>query len=423
MCLALDSGTGAELWALDIGLAYYPDGGVGYDDGPRSTPAVADGKVFVLSSYLTLFCLNPTNGTTLWSKDLISLYGGSVIGYQNAASPLIDSGLLFLNCNTPAQSLFALRTSDGSLAWRVQTESMTHSTPVIANIQGINQVVFATQSGLLGLNRTNGALLWKASYPFTYTTSIGVSPVVYSNIVFISADYSMASFATQISLSNSVLVPSPLWTNSALKTHWMTPICYQGFLYGQFGAVSFDSPNAQLKCIDLQTGTQMWSTNGFGRGGTILVDNKIVTLTERGDLVLVQPNTNAYTELSRFTLFPNFDFDTNKCWNVPAVADGRIYARSTAEAVCLNTAIPPLKMFPPQFAAGNQLQLWIGTSTGEPIESNRLAGISLRATANLATTLASWSVLGNPLVLTNGMIRVDHVDSGPFRYYIATELP
>jgi outer membrane protein assembly factor BamB len=423
VCVALDAGSGTELWAVDVGLAYYPDGGVGYDDGPRSTPGVAEGKVFVLSSYLKLSCLNATNGATLWSKDLTSLYGGSVIGFQNAASPLIDNGLIFINCNTPAQSLFALRTSDGELAWRVQTESMTHSTPVIATIQGLPQVVFATQSGLLGLTRTNGALLWKARYPFTYSTSIGVSPVVHSNIVFISANYSMASFATRISLSNSTLVPVPLWTNSALKAHWMTPICYQGFLYGQFGAVSFDSPNAQLKCIDLQTGTQMWSTNGFGRGGTILVDRKIVTLTERGDLVLVQPTANAYTELARFTLFPGFDFDTNKCWNVPAVADGRIYARSTAEAICLDTSVPPLKMFPPQFTAGNQLQLWIGTSTGELIDSNRLAGMEVRATSDLGTGLGSWSVVGSPLVLTNGMVRVDNVKSGAFRYYIATEEP
>jgi len=422
VCVALDANTGAELWAVDIGPTNY-SGGVGYDDGPRSTPSVQNGRVFVLSSFLNLYALDATNGTAIWTRDLLSLYGGFVIGWENAASPLLDNDLIIINCNTPAQSLFALRTSDGSVAWRTQNEGMTHSTPVIATIQGLPQLVFATQSGLVGLNRTNGALLWKAVYPFNYSTSIGVSPVVHSNIVFISANYSMASFATQISISNMTFVPSPLWTNAALKAHWMTPVSYQGFLYGQFGSGSFDGPNAQLKCIDLLTGATRWSTNGFGRGGTILVDNHILTLTEMGDLVLVKPDPNAYTPVARFTLFPDFDFDTNKCWNVPAIADGRIYARSTALAVCLDVSVPPLKMFSPQFGANHRLQLWIGTTTGAAIDPTRLATIEVRATSNLSPNAGSWTTLTNALVLTNGLVRVDDVDSGAIRYYIVSEQP
>src|SRR6266446_2088720 len=264
VCLALSVTNGAELWATDVDEAYYPNGGVGTtDDGPRTTPSVEDGSVFVLSSYLKLYRLNATDGAVIWQKDLTNLFGGTVIAWQNAASPLLDNDLIFVNANCGTSTLMALRTSDGSLAWRSQNEGMTHSTPVIATIQGLPQLVFATQSGLVGLNRTNGALLWKAVYPFNYSTSIGVSPVVHDNMVFVSADYSMASFATQISISNTTFVSSPLWTNAALKAHWMTPVCYQGFLYGQFGSGSFDGPNAQLKCIELLTGAKKWSTNGF----------------------------------------------------------------------------------------------------------------------------------------------------------------
>ena len=60
----------------------------------------------------------------------------------------------------------------------------------------------------------------------------------------------------------------------------MTPVCYQGFLYGQFGIQSFDSPSAQLKCIEMRTGTVKWSVTGFGRGATILVDDHILSVTE-----------------------------------------------------------------------------------------------------------------------------------------------
>src|SRR5258707_3294549 len=115
VCVALDANTGAELWAVDIGPTNY-SGGVGYDDGPRSTPAVQNGRVFVLSSFLTLYALDATNGAAIWTKDLLSLYGGFIIGWQNAASPLVDNDFIIVNCNAPTQSLFALRTSDGSVA-------------------------------------------------------------------------------------------------------------------------------------------------------------------------------------------------------------------------------------------------------------------------------------------------------------------
>ena len=212
------------------------------------------------------------------------------------------------------------------MAWRVQNERLTHSTPVLATVAGVRQVIFATQKALISLSCTNGALLWRQPYPFSYDTSLAASPVVYSNIVFISANYSMGSFATQVALESGNFVSTPLWTNAAYKAHWMTPVCYQDYLYGQFGSAA----NSPLKCIDLLTGLEKWSVNGFGRGGTILVGNRLLTLTERGDFVLMRPDPERYTELARWSVFPGCSPSNNKCWNVPAVCDGNIYARSTA---------------------------------------------------------------------------------------------
>jgi hypothetical protein len=187
-----------------------------------------------------------------------------------------------------------------------------------------------------------------------------------------------------------------------------------------FGSYSSSAP---FVCIDLQTGTQKWSVSGFGCGGTILVDNNLLVLTEAGDLVLVQPNPNAYTQLARWTAFPGYNSDNNKNWNVPTVCDGRIYARSTAQAVCLDVAIPPIKLLAPKVLAGNRLQLWIGTATGGAITTNRLAALEVRFSTNLATALSSWPRLTNNLVLTNGLVRVDNVDGSSSRFFTVAETP
>ena len=166
VCVALSIADGSELWATVMEDANYPDGFVGYDDGPRTTPSFDSGSVFVLTSYLKLYRLNATNGAVIWQKDLVALYGGTVIRYQNAASPLIEGGLIYLNANCASSSLMALRTSDGSVAWRSQNEALTHSTPVLATLQGVRQVIFATGSGLVSLNPLTGAKLWRCNYPF-----------------------------------------------------------------------------------------------------------------------------------------------------------------------------------------------------------------------------------------------------------------
>lgn len=350
VCVALSETNGVELWATPLDNANYPSGGVGFDDGPRSTPAVADGGVFVLTSYLKLYRLNPANGAVVWQKDLVSLYGSFVISWQNAASPLIANGLIYLNASTSTNSLMAFRTSDGSLAWRAQNEGLTHDTPIRATIRGVPQVIFATAQGVISVDPNNGSLLWRTNYPFFYSTSIGASPVVCDDVVFVTGAraYGMGSVAYQVSLSNNVWTASRLWWTNTTASHWMTPICHEGHLFGQFGIFSFDSANAELTCMDIRTGAVKWRTPGFGRAGTVLVNNYLVSLTERGQLVLAKPDTNSYVELGRFQALLNYHPDTNKCWNGPAVSDGKIFARSSAFVAAFDLSVPALQLEPPQ---------------------------------------------------------------------------
>ena len=428
VCVALDAATGVELWSRPVDDAEYPESGVGYDDGPRSTPVVHDGSVFVLSSSNKLWRLNAANGAVIWSKDLVALYDSEVIPWQNAASPVIENSLIYVNVSCGEQSLFALRASDGEPEWRSQDEAMTHSTPVLATIQGVRQVIFATQSGLVALDPVIGTRLWKFNHPFPYGTSLAVSPVVHQDMVFISGSqlYNMGSVTVRVSFSNAVWTATQLWAktgfSSTLASIWMTPVVREGFLYGQFGVQSFDSVNAQLKCVEMRTGAVKWSVNGFGRGATLLVDNHLVSLTERGALVLVRPNTNAYTELARFTAIPNYFGDTNKCWNSPAVCDGKLFVRSTAYVAAFDFSVPALVMESPQLGALG-LEFSVRTASGAPIDSNRFAGLQVRASTNPAVPLPQWTVLTNNPVLTGGVVRVGPIATGgqPQRVFIVSE--
>jgi hypothetical protein len=171
------------------------------------------------------------------------------------------------------------------------------------------------------------------------------SPVAYSNLVFCTA-FGKGSAVVRVTCTNNTWTTNQLWLRgrppapaTSYQSMWMTPVIYQGYLYGQFGTTTYVA--SPLNCIELETGNLMWSTNNFGMGGTILVNNYLLTLTEDGQLVLSVPNPSAYTELARFRAFQFTADSPGKCWNSPAYSNGRIYARSTTGGICVDVSVPP----------------------------------------------------------------------------------
>jgi hypothetical protein len=255
---------------------------------------------------------------------------------------------------------------------------------------------------------------------------------VYSNIVFCSASYApRGTAAAQIALTNSTWTVTQLYykTGANYRSIWMSPVCYQGFIYTLAGDNS-TYLGAPLNCIELSTGNLMWTTNNFGMGGLILVNTNLLVLTEKGQLVLVQPNPDTYVELARYEAFQFSAGAPGKCWNSPAFSNGRIYARSTRGGICLDVSLPPppppLKLLAPQFLNSTQLQLVVSTANGTPIDSNRLSKIEVRATNTPGASASTWPRLTNQLVMaTNGLARLTNtINPGESRqFYITVEPP
>ena len=372
-CVALNAETGAELWASPaLGQAIYPDGGVGPDDGPRSTPSVDGDRVYVLTSYLRLYCLDITNGAAVWSKDLVSAYGSTVIAWQSAASPLIEGDLVLVIGNAADRCLLAFRKSDGVEAWAGQNDVMTQASPVAATVAGVRQVIFFAKSGLVSVAPDSGSVLWRYAFPFS--TSTGASPVVGGDVVYCSAAYGVGAGAVRIGASGGQLSASEVWrTPGANMNHWPTPVFEGGYVYGVYGQAGIA---ASLRCLELATGTEKWRQQIGGMGGVLLTTGHVLLLTEDGNLILVKPDPTAYSESARYRALDGSRSSIAglavKCWNVPAISNGRIYARSTTEAVCLEAAAvaaatnqppaAPAPLSPPDGATNQPLTLTLQAS-------------------------------------------------------------
>jgi outer membrane protein assembly factor BamB len=279
---------------------------------------------------MVLTCFDATNGKVLWSVNMIKDHAGRNITWQNASSPLIEGDLVYVAGGGPGESLIAFDKKDGHVVWKGEDERMTQSTPIATTILDIRQIIFFTQSGLVSVVPETGAELWR--YPFRFKTSTAISPVVCGDMVYCSAAYGVGASACKISKSGDKFTATELWLQPAnvINNHWSTPVCADGFIYGIFGQAKFG--RAPLKCVEMATGKVMWSHEGFGPGGCILVDGNVLVLSDAGDLVMVKATPTSYTETARSHIL------SGKCWNCAGISNGRLYARSTTQGVCIDVS-------------------------------------------------------------------------------------
>ena len=391
VCVALNADTGAELWAADLDVASYPDAGTGSTDGPRSTPSIDSDQVYVLTSYLKLYALRVDTGAVVWSRDFLAEFAGnSVIHWQNAASPLVVGDLIFLNSNVAGQRLTAVRKSDGVTVWSGQGDMMTHASPVYATLAGVPQVVFLTALGLVGVTPETGNVLWR--YRFTPSiTSAAASPVVAGDFIYASCAYSMGAWTARVTYDGDSFSvgEADFKRSSSYQNHWATPVHHEGYLYGVV-----ERGSRSLACFSLAGRTNTWVTGTVGSGNPgfaslIKVGSKLLVLTESGELVLLEPNPMAYTELSRYQAL------SGASWNHPAYSNGRLYARSNVEIIALELAptqppIPALWLTAELLPGLGRLRLQVTTIDGTPLTLAEAARLKLETASVPSTSITDW---------------------------------
>lgn len=330
VAIGLDAGTGKELWATPIDKTIKDKQG---GDGPRTTPTIDGDHVYIYGTYKKLFCLDLASGHELWKHDVQATDGGKAPQWGNATSPVIVSDAVIVAGGGNGKGILAFDKKSGQTLWNSTDEILTHATPTVATIHGQLQVICFMQSGLVSVDPKNGAVLW--TFAHRYSISTAASPVVggkNGDVVYCSASYNIGAAACRVANDGGKWTATNLWsTEGKNPNHWSTPVCHNGYIYGLFGHNNGIKQNDNpLACLDIETGEVKWSQKGFGsQGGLILLGDKLLVHTPAGELVLVNADPAAYKELGRIKILDG------KNWIMPAFSNGRIFARSTTEGICL----------------------------------------------------------------------------------------
>jgi outer membrane protein assembly factor BamB len=182
----------------------------------------------------------------------------------------------------------------------------------------------AVSQEVVGLNPTNGKVLWKIPWKTSYNIN-AADTIVTDDTVFISSGYGKGCALYKIKANT----PTKIWQNKNMKNQINCSVLWRGHLYGFDGQV--DGGGA-LTCLDLKSGEKKWMQRGMGTGSLMIADGKLIILGEKGKLVIAEASPQSYKELASAQILPK-----KRCWTVPVLANGKIFARNNAgQLVCLD---------------------------------------------------------------------------------------
>jgi outer membrane protein assembly factor BamB len=318
--VCLDVADGSEIWREKTGPRFDNDRG----SGPRSTPTVHEGKVYVLSGVGVLHALDAETGDILWSRDFVEEFDSNTPGWGFSGSPLVEGDLVMVEAGgKESGALAAFNKDTGDIAWTAGAGDAAYSSPVAITYNGTRQVLFLTPSALTSVAPADGTELW--SYAWGDGINIATPLFVPDDLIFVSASYDKGSAVVRMSGQGDALAVEEVWASRVMRNHFNSSVLLDGYLYG------FD--NANLKCIEAATGHEEWSkARTYGKGSLVRVGDRLIVLGEEGLLALIDATPDKYRRLARVQMLDG------RCWTPPTVAHGKLYLRNQEELVCLDVS-------------------------------------------------------------------------------------
>src|SRR5256884_3138258 len=319
-----DASSGREIWNRQYEARLEdPMGG----PGPRATPTLANGGLFVTGATGMFLRLNPATGDVVWQKNLKEVAGREAPMWGFASSPLvIGYNVIVWAGGKDGKGLLAFDVETGALRWSAATGDHTYASPQLSTIAGEELVLMLSNDGLVLVEPATGKV--RLNYEWKFSGYRALQPrVVGDDTVLLGTPMNIGTRAIHITKVNGELVAEELWTSRNLKPDFSDMVTYQGYIYGNDGGF--------LTCLDLRTGDRMWKGARYGKGQLLLLENASLVLVaaEDGQVHLVRADPKAFVEVDSFKALEG------KTWNHPVVVGDKLYIRNAQEAAGFQLSI------------------------------------------------------------------------------------
>ena len=307
---AFDVATGKKLWEAANGREYSNDRG----NGPRSTPTIEGGRLYVLGASGDLTVLDAAKGTRVWSVNVLREFGGDNPRWGLSESPLVTGDRVLVNAGGPNASIVAFNKSDGKVIWKSQSDGAGYSSAVLQRVGGTDQAVFFTDRRAVGVDIKDGRLLWE--YPRVANRVANIAtPVVKDNFVFLSSDYGTGAALLKLDSTGGGVSATEVYFTQEMRNHHSSSILVGEHLYGFSSAI--------LTALRFADGATAWKDRSVGKGSLAFADGHLYLFSEGGVVGLAEATPAGYREKGRFSI-QQAGLPT---WAHPIIAGGRLYIR------------------------------------------------------------------------------------------------
>ncbi|MHB1456125.1 MAG: PQQ-binding-like beta-propeller repeat protein [Armatimonadota bacterium] len=309
----LELSTGKEAWKFSYLDDEKPN--YGFD---RATPVINKGRVYILSRFGRVFCLNVRDGRQIWTRDIKKDFEGKLPIWEYAMSPLIDGNKVILCPGGKGAAMVALDKTTGKTIWQGGGSDIPgYATPQIASINGQKQYVVFTGVSVIGVDPSDGTLIWRYPWKSKYDLN-GASLIISGNTVFLTSYEGNGCALLQIDGNKVNLI----WETKDLECLFSSPILIDGYIYGV-------GKPGELVCLDYKNGKSVWRQEGFENGGFIAADGTLIALGgATGILHMVKITPTSYHELGKFTPLGG------QSWTAPILSNGNLIIRNKTALAC-----------------------------------------------------------------------------------------
>ncbi|NUM76958.1 PQQ-like beta-propeller repeat protein [candidate division KSB1 bacterium] len=292
--------------------------------GPRATPTLSNGRVYTFGATGILNALDARDGSVVWSRNAASDADEKLPAWGFAGSPLVIDSLVVA---TAAGRLIAYELATGKPRWYGPNGGWGYSSPHLAVIDGVAQILLLNGEGVISVAPAEGKLLWKHEWK---SDGIVQPCVIAGSDVLIGS----GSGGVEVGMRRIAVVRDPegwrveeRWTSTGLKPYFSDFVVHKGHAFGVDGSI--------LSCIDLTDGKRKWKGGRYGAGQMVLLPDQdlLLVLSEHGELALVNATPDQFTELARFPAIKG------KTWNHPVLVGNLLLVRNSQEMVAFRLPV------------------------------------------------------------------------------------
>ena len=333
--LCLNADTGVILWIHEYTVDY---SGLDktYTTGPRATPAVAQGYVVTLGTTGIVTCLKIAEQPTIaWTKNLATIYDVDTDKWGYACSPLIIGDTVIIQTANDKASIVAYDLHTGNERWSAGHDDGGYSSPIVMKIDGSTVIVAALGQSIVVIDPMTGAIQWQDDWETKFNVN-AATPLPINDYVFYSSGYSKGCTLLHLKRDSDKVIGERVFFQPGrlMRNHHSNSVHRDGYLYG--------CDDQQFVCVNLRKAKAIeeWEARDsrnreFAKGCLILIDDKLLGLTQDGTLFLAESQPDEFMLLGEMPKV----LQSSRCWTLPIFVDGRIYLRDENEIVCLDARV------------------------------------------------------------------------------------